>query len=898
MQPGCIVSFRDRHWVLLPSDNADFYQLRPLTGLTDEVVAVHSRLSETLGYTFPEERLATSQFPAPTPDDISDAARAHLLWHAARLMLRDGAAPFRALGRISIRPRLYQLVPLLMALRLDPVRLFIADDVGVGKTIEALLIARELYDRGEIRRLAVLCPPYLCDQWEKELREKFNLDATVFRTSTISQLERSKPAGQTIYEYYPIQVISIDWVKTDRNKHLFLQSCPDLVIVDEAHGAAEASDRNSNQQQRHRLLKEIADLQDPSPRHLILLTATPHSGIESAFRSLLGLLKPEFRDWDLRSISEPQRDELAKHFIQRTRGDIQREEAWDSQQCFPVRDSQDATYSLSTPYEELFDETYEFCRELISKSESLDDRKRRVRHWGALALLRCVMSSPAAAATALEKRAMPSTPPQEEEPEAEPNFSPFVFESSTDLTDDENPTPPIELTELHLPDADRTRLRKLAKKARNMEASGDDTKYERCKRIVQDLLKEDFCPVIWCRYVATADYVGNKLRQDLGDSVQVLTLTGRLSDDERRKKIEDLDPNHPRVLVATDCLSEGINLQEMFNAVLHYDLPWNPNRLEQREGRVDRYGQPKRRVKVVRFYGKDNPVDGAVLEVLLNKAKEIYRTLGTFVPVPEESESVMNAIFQSLFRRPRQPAQQLTLFDDDEQIRGFHELYDAAARREKESRSRFAQRAIKVQELKPELEATDAVLGTPRDVELFVLSALQLFNIPYRSANTSLNCYRLTISQNIRSELPPAIQETLPPLKAKASRAEKGDQWHICFESPTPEGATYLGRNHPFVAALARYLFEEALEKGKDAKAARLGVLRTTRVSALTAILLLRARYLLTLPDRPPTLSEEVLVLGKRIGHPSPDAWLDDAEARRLLQEAQPEQNIPLAEKR
>ncbi len=112
----------------------------------------------------------------------------------------------------------------------------------------------------------------------------------------------------------------------------------------------------------------------------------------------------------------------------------------------------------------------------------------------------------------------------------------------------------------------------------------------------------------------------------------------------------------------------------MFNAVLHYDLPWNPNRLEQREGRVDRYGQPKRRVKVVRFYGKDNPVDGAVLEVLLNKAKEIYRTLGTFVPVPEESESVMNAIFQSLFRRPRQPAQQLTLFDDDEQIRGFHEL--------------------------------------------------------------------------------------------------------------------------------------------------------------------------------------------------------------------------------
>ena len=133
------------------------------------------------------ERVQTATFPVPTVEDLSDAGSAHLLWQATRLTLREGAAPFRSLGRISVRPRVYQFVPLLMALRLDPVRLLIADDVGVGKTIEALLIARELLDRGEIKRFCVLCPPYLCEQWQKELAEKFNLDAAVIRPASAPQ---------------------------------------------------------------------------------------------------------------------------------------------------------------------------------------------------------------------------------------------------------------------------------------------------------------------------------------------------------------------------------------------------------------------------------------------------------------------------------------------------------------------------------------------------------------------------------------------------------------------------------------------------------------------------------------------------------------------------------------
>ncbi len=123
---------------------------------------------------------------------------AELLWNSARLTLRDGAGPFRSSGRVSVRPRAFQFVPLVMAWRVNPIRLLIADDVGVGKTIEALLIGLELLDRGEIRRLCVLCPPYLCDQWCQELDEKFHIQAQVVRSGTVNQLERDLPLAARI----------------------------------------------------------------------------------------------------------------------------------------------------------------------------------------------------------------------------------------------------------------------------------------------------------------------------------------------------------------------------------------------------------------------------------------------------------------------------------------------------------------------------------------------------------------------------------------------------------------------------------------------------------------------------------------------------------------------------
>ena len=159
-----VVAARQREWIVLPSDRDDLIRLRPLTGSAADLGAVFVPLE---GRTVHQ-----AEFPKPSADQLGDASGLGTLLDAARLSLRSGAAPFRSLGPVSVIPRPYQFVPLLMALRRDPVRLLVAHDVGVGKTIEAALIARELLDRGIAKRMAVLCPAHMGDQWHRELEEK------------------------------------------------------------------------------------------------------------------------------------------------------------------------------------------------------------------------------------------------------------------------------------------------------------------------------------------------------------------------------------------------------------------------------------------------------------------------------------------------------------------------------------------------------------------------------------------------------------------------------------------------------------------------------------------------------------------------------------------------------
>ncbi|MGO9203974.1 MAG: helicase-related protein [Limisphaerales bacterium] len=883
--PGNIVSARGREWIVLPDSTDEFILLRPIGGAEDESTGILTAV----------EPVTTAEFPSPDPQRPGDYRSSRLLRDAARLGIRTTAGPFRCFGSISVTPRPYQLVPLLMALRQDPIRLLIADDVGIGKTIEAALIAREFRDRGEITSLAVICPPHLADQWHTELRDKFHLDATLVMPGSAARLERELPPGVlSIFDHHKVVIVSLDYIKSDKRRYEFLRTCPDFVIVDEAHTCAAAGEGRGLRHQRYELISGLASDQR---RHLVLVSATPHSGNEAAFRNLLGLIRADFANLpdDLSGPErEPLRRALAAHIVQRRRADIRH--FLDENTMFPDRIESEATYQLSPPYRDLFRKVLDYARESVLDLTS-GTHRQRVQWWAVLALLRALASSPAAAVATLRARAtVADTGSAEEANELGSQLVLDLAQSdtlSTDIDPGADVTPPIDSPDqtpeaLAASKSARARLLALAREAQRLCGPEVDAKLAQAIDIVDRLVKEGYKPIVFCRFIATSDYVAQRLRDKLGDRVTVDSITGLLPPEQREVRVRDLGrASHP-VLVCTDCLSEGINLQQYFDAVVHYDLSWNPTRHEQRDGRVDRFGQRRSRVKVVTYFGIDNQIDGIVLEVLLRKHQKIRRSLGISVPVPVDTDQIIAAIMEGLVLRgtPVDMAQSILpgLEDIVQPQRQLLDLeWENASEREKRSRSLFAQHAIKVNEVAREIETMRSTLGSRLDVQDFLESALRAYGA-VRTGGTAgrTGSYDLAAT-------PVPVREAMG-LPADTGKLVFTFDPGVAEEDPA---SRLLTRTHPVPAGLAAYVIDTALDPLLSSIAARAGALLTRSVDRRTTLLILRPRFRLR-TKRGSTIHEtlaEDCFAAAFAGSPSQPQWLA-AEAVESLLLAQPAGNI------
>ena len=856
---GSLVSARGREWVVLPESNDELLRLRPLSGREEEVTGILTAL----------ETVEAAYFDLPDTSRPGDFRSARLLREAVRLGFRGSAGPFRSFGRIAVEPRPYQLVPLLVALKQDPVRILIADDVGIGKTVEAGLVARELLDRGEAERLVVLCPPHLAEQWQQELRDKFHIDAELLLPSTIRRLE-SRCLGESVFQRYPYLVISIDFIKSDRYRFDFLRDCAEVVIVDEAHTCAWGDEQGRGRHQRHQLVSELAKSE---ARHLILVTATPHSGKEEAFHSLLAFLKPEFAKLPTDLSGERNkkyRQELAQYFVQRRRGDIRHFMKTDTP--FPEREERELNYLLSKEYGALFSRVLEFARETV-KEDGSDKRIQRVRWWSALALLRSLASSPRAAASTLRNRAASADAENIEEADE------LGKRTVMDLLDGE-----AEEVLDSVPGADiggddeaanrtRRRLLEMARAAEKLEGK-KDTKLQDLIPEVSKFLKEGYNPIIFCRFIPTAEYVAESLR-DAFKKVEVAAVTGNLPPADREQRVLELAKAGQHILVATDCLSEGVNLQEHFNAVIHYDLAWNPTRHEQREGRVDRYGQPSKTIRVLSYYGKDNQIDGIVLDVLLRKHRAIRDSLGVSVPMPVDSTHIMEAIMEGLLLRGGRGGEQYVLPGFEIEKDALFKEWENVSEREKRSRTMFAQETIKVDEVAKELDAVQSAIGLGRDVEWFVRQAVKAHGGTVSATDPA--------EFNIQ-ETPRILRDLLPVDATFKAR----------FELPVAEGVLHLNRTHPVVENLATFVMDTALDPMEQGVAHRCGVIRTHSVERRTTLLLLRMRFSITSHKgdiEHESLAEECRLLAFE-GSPENPTWLDEATTEQLLG-ASPDQNVP-----
>lgn len=887
---GSLVAFRDRPWVVQQSGDEELMLLKPLGGTDAETIELYLPLyGDSLD-------IRSYNFRRPSTEDIgknSYRTAAQLLYNACRLSFRNIAGPFQCLGKLSVEPRPYQMVPLILALKHETIRLLISDDVGIGKTLESLLIAKELLDRGEISRFAVVCLPHLCEQWQNEIKDKFGLDAEIIRSSTISRLEKRLRPDQNVFRDIPYQVISIDYIKQDGKRSVFLDHCPDFIIVDEAHTCARPTGANKYQQQRYRLLREIAD---KPGQQLVLLTATPHSGQNEEFLSLIGLLDRKFEDFDLKDRKE--REELSHYFIQRRRSDIQKY-LGEGESVFPERERQHLTFSYPDEYLSLLDELLKFVKEGIKNVLREDRRKQRYVYWDLIGLMRSIMSSPDAGISMLQNKI-----------DKQENLSQVHSEivgSETEVDDhqlsglmnaDDLIPEVLESTSRSEKRVFRGFIQKLSK----IKEDHNDEKVKQAFSLVCKALESHKDPIVFCQYIQTAEYVGEymsrelKKRKGLKD-VAVGIVTSKLADEERKVKIEALAQEERHLLVCTDCLSEGVNLQEGFEAVIHYDLPWNPNRMEQRNGRIDRFGQTAPSVAIYTLQAENNPVDDIVLNVLYRKQEEIRKRIGVYLPIADDDASLMETITERIMEaqvaRENVPKQN-SLFQDDEEYQRqieeeVKETIQTLEEEEKISRTYYAHNTKQMDpsRLTASLREARSVIGGVEDTRDFIIQQLQHMRVTVQE--DSPLCYSFALL-----DLPSRLRHYF------AGRETTRGVVRISFASPTPKGYVYIGRNHLFTEDLSRAVINDSINGG-ELGACRAMVLETNLVTTRTTILLMRVRSVIrdtkTKAVRRELVGEEMIFVAYR-GDIEEGDLLTQEEAKELFMQAQATGDIDLTTQR
>ena len=490
---------------------------------------------------------------------------------------------------------------------------------------------------------------------------------------------------------------------------------------------------------------------------------------------------------------------------------------------FPQHETSEVKYRLTGDYEDFYSRILDYCAEVVSLVEG--DTRQRLAFWGTLALMRCVGSSPAAAARALKTRA-----------QLDPSEISETHIAAQTLDDEE-------LTEDDLePGAgiDEPHLAALIRQAEALsEQIGEDPKYRALVKALKELTREGFSPVVFCRYIATAEQVAAALTEAF-KSYTVEVVTGMLPSEEREIRVEELGGHENRILVATDCLSEGINLQDWFDAVIHYDLSWNPTRHQQREGRVDRFGQKSVTVRSVLIYGENNPVDGAVLNVILRKARAIEKQTGVRVPLPDENGSLTKALMSAVLLRAQKDKQMFLDLDfaATDEANQIELAWLNASENEKKSRTIFAQNALKPEEVAKEWDATQSALGGYTDTERFVTHAMKRLNAALTPLSSG--AYRAPVHLT-----PEAFRERFVGESLIEDASDKPIR--IGFSARPPAGCISIHRAHALPGVLAETFLEQALDgfAREDDLAAlpRTGAWECAGVDEVTWLAVLRVRH-------------------------------------------------------
>lgn len=545
-----------------------------------------------------EQNIAVASTERPFSFD-GNGADFQLACEAKRIDLAFLFDPMMAVHSSNVEPLPHQITAVYESLLpRQPLRFVLADDPGAGKTIMAGLYIRELIMRADSQRVLIVAPGSLVEQWRDELHEKFGLDFHVYS----AELERTSPSGNPFDDYSRL-IVRLDQVS--RNEDLQEKLCApgwDLAVFDEAHKlSAHYFGSKLEKTARFRLAEKIG----AHTRHLLLMTATPHNGKEEDFQLFLSLLDSDrfygkFRD----GVHKVDASDLMRRMV--------KEELvkFDNTPLFPERRAYTVNYELSPIEAALYEAVTDYVQTEMGKADQLQGARKGSVGFALAALQRRLASSPEAIFQSLKRRRERLEGRLRDEKLGIKGRA-ALAETISDVPEDDDDLSAEEqenLEETLIDDAtaaktaaeleaEITILRGLEQQAKAVVASGQDRKWDELSRILQnnpemrDASGRQRKIIIFSEHRDTLNYLHDKITGVLGNSEAVTTIHGGTNRDERRKRqaLFRSDPD-VRVLIATDAAGEGVNLQNA-SLMVNYDLPWNPNRLEQRFGRIHRIGQ-------------------------------------------------------------------------------------------------------------------------------------------------------------------------------------------------------------------------------------------------------------------------------------------------------------------
>lgn len=878
---GQVVRCRDRIWAVnevvpssLPVDAISGTRPQHLVrmssleddGFGDELTVIWEIESGT--QVIPHQELPRPDLDRLDAPERLDAFLDAVRWGAvATADSRALQAPFRS--GITIED--YQLDPVVRALSMPRANLLIADDVGLGKTIEAGLVVQELLLRHRARTVVIVCPAGLCVKWQEEMRDRFGLEFRIVNTDAVRQLRRDRGVGANVFSSFPRLIVSIDWLKDRRAQSLLDEVLAgvdhrraprrfDLLIVDEVHSAAPSGrGKYAIDSLRTKAIQRLA----PHCEHRLFLSATPHNGYRESFTALLELLDPQRF---ARGV-DPSPEQLARVLVRRLKRELRQElpPNPDGSPRFAERRVQAMPVDYPDDEREAHDllERYAESR----RGHHTKGSKRSAADFVTLLLKKRLLSSPAAFASTLtqhrvtlDKREQASTPATDAQMQA-------AWDRSDDEAgDDESGEAAAEaLTtaargQAPLTAEERDLLNRLGGWVEERRHRPDaragamlDWLNETCR--TPDGGWTDERVIIFTEYRDTQKWLVDLLLTsgfggDNGD--RIANLYGGMDTDDRERTKAEFQA-HPsrspvRILVATDAASEGIDLQRHCWRMLHWEIPWNPSRLEQRNGRVDRHGQPHPYVEIRHFVpeGWEDDQSGFATELgflskVAHKVEQIRDDLGSVGSVL--ADQVGDAM---LGKR--------SSIDDDAIDRARSKPGTKVLQVERKLREGLARCHERLQ------ESIDELALTPVRVERVVATALDVANQPPIA------------STDVEGEF------RLPPLSGSWQRTSEGmidrlsgDELPFTFDTNLAAGRddiVFCHLGHRLVAQSLRLLRAEVWATGQNQSLSRVtarGVPAATDVLEVGDVgVICHARLVITGADGH-RLHEELVVAGGRV---------------------------------